>query len=77
MILLDYVSSSYRDNPIRSPHARRKPELTCGAFAALLGHSRIQMVMRYAHPSEQHQFEAMKMIEKSRAVKKETHERAS
>jgi len=29
-------------------------------LAAMLGHSRIQMVLRYAHPTEQHQFAAMK-----------------
>jgi len=28
-------------------------------LAAMLGHSRIQMVLRYAHPTEEHQFGAM------------------
>src|ERR1700745_1497566 len=32
-------------------------------LAAMLGHSRIQMVLRYAHPTEQHQTEAMKRLE--------------
>jgi integrase len=32
-------------------------------LAALLGHSRVQMVMRYAHPTEEHQFNAMKKME--------------
>lgn len=32
-------------------------------LAAMLGHSRIQMVLRYAHPTEQHQTEAMKKLE--------------
>jgi len=32
-------------------------------LAALLGHSRVQMVMRYAHPTEEHQFNAVKKIE--------------
>jgi integrase len=32
-------------------------------LAALLGHSRVQMVMRYAHPTEEHQFNAMKKVE--------------
>jgi len=31
-------------------------------LAAMLGHSRIQMVMRYAHPTEEHQFNAMKKV---------------
>jgi len=35
-------------------------------LAALLGHSRVQMVMRYAHPSEEHQFSAVKKIEAHR-----------
>jgi integrase len=29
-------------------------------LAAMLGHSRIQMVLRYAHPTEEHQLRAMK-----------------
>ncbi len=35
-------------------------------LAALLGHSRVQMVMRYAHPSEKHQFEAIRTMESRR-----------
>jgi hypothetical protein len=31
-------------------------------LAALLGHSRLTMVMRYAHPTEEHQFEAMRKV---------------
>ncbi|MDT7543616.1 MAG: hypothetical protein QOE33_3520 [Acidobacteriota bacterium] len=46
-------------------------------LAALLGHSRIQMVMRYAHPSEQHQFEAIKRMETNRLSKSYSHEQAS
>jgi integrase len=38
-------------------------------LAAMLGHSRIQMVLRYAHPTEEHQFNAMKKIEAYRAIK--------
>lgn len=36
---------------------------------ALLGHSNIQMVTRYAHPTEKHQFEAMKRMEAVRLEK--------
>lgn len=36
---------------------------------ALLGHSNIQMVTRYAHPTERHQFEAMKRMEAVRLEK--------
>jgi integrase len=32
-------------------------------LAAMLGHSRIQMVLRYAHPTEEYQFQAMKKLE--------------
>jgi integrase len=38
-------------------------------LAALIGHSRIQMVLRYAHPTEQHQSEAMKRLEQFNAAK--------
>jgi integrase len=31
-------------------------------LAALLGHSRLTMFIRYAHPSQEHQFEAMRMV---------------
>jgi hypothetical protein len=33
-------------------------------LAAMLGHSRVQMVMRYAHPTEEHKFQAMRKMEK-------------
>jgi integrase len=46
-------------------------------LAALLGHSRIQMVMRYAHPSEKHQFAAIKAIEARRMGEEQKQERAS
>lgn len=32
-------------------------------LAAMLGHSRIQMVLRYAHPTERHRFEAMQKMQ--------------
>ncbi len=32
-------------------------------LAAMLGHSRIQMVLRYAHPTDKHQAEAMRKME--------------
>jgi integrase len=38
-------------------------------LAAMLGHSRIQMVLRYAHPTEEHQFAAMKKLEAFRFAK--------
>ena len=36
-------------------------------LAAVLGHSRIQMVLRYAHPTEEHQSHAMKRFEEFNA----------
>lgn len=32
-------------------------------LAAMLAHSRVQMVMRYAHPTGEHQFNAMKKVQ--------------
>ena len=34
-----------------------------GTLAALLGHSRIQMVLRYAHPSQEHQARSVERME--------------
>jgi integrase len=39
-------------------------------LAALLGHSRVQMVMRYAHPIEEHKFEAVRRLENFNAAKR-------
>jgi len=36
-------------------------------LAAMLGHSSLKMVMRYAHPSEERKAEAMRMIQMSRS----------
>jgi integrase len=38
-------------------------------LAALLGHSRVQMVMRYAHPIEEHKIEAMQKLEEYNKIK--------
>jgi hypothetical protein len=38
-------------------------------LAALLGHSKLNMVMRYAHPQEQHQADAMRKLEVFNAAK--------
>jgi hypothetical protein len=32
-------------------------------LASMLGHSRIQMVLRYAHPTQDHQTKAMERLE--------------
>ena len=38
-------------------------------LAAMLGHSRIQMVLRYVHPTEEHQFAEMRRLEEFTAAK--------
>ena len=38
-------------------------------LAAMLGHSRIQMVLRYAHPTEQRQAEAARRLEEFNAAR--------
>jgi hypothetical protein len=38
-------------------------------LAALLGHNKLTMVMRYAHPQEQHQADAVKQLELTNAAK--------
>jgi integrase len=38
-------------------------EIDLVTLASMLGHSRIQMVMRYAHPTQAHQSSAMKKLE--------------
>jgi integrase len=37
-------------------------------LAAMLGHSRIQMVLRYAHPTQEHQSSAMERLEQYNAM---------
>jgi integrase len=37
-------------------------------LAAMLGHSRIQMVLRYAHPTQEHQSSAMERLEQYNAL---------
>ena len=38
-------------------------------LAPLLGHSKLSMVMRYAHPQERHQADAVKRLEKVTAAR--------
>lgn len=46
-------------------------------LASMLGHSRINLVMRYAHPSEEHQLAAIKKMEASREAKSQRQQQAS
>jgi hypothetical protein len=38
-------------------------------LAALLGHSKLNMVMRYTHPQEKHQADAVNRLEKANAAR--------
>ena len=38
-------------------------------LAALLGHSKIQMVLRYAHPTQEHQARAVERLEQFNAAR--------
>ncbi|MGH9943455.1 MAG: tyrosine-type recombinase/integrase, partial [Pyrinomonadaceae bacterium] len=62
---------SFRLYDLRHTFATRAAEagVDLVTLAAMLGHSRIQMVLRYAHPSEEHQFNAMKKMEAYRAAR--------
>ena len=39
-------------------------------LASILGHANLKMVSRYAHPSEQHQADAIRLMEKSKVKRK-------
>ena len=51
-------------NPLAAEAGMDMPTL-----AALLGHSKLNTVMRYAHPQEKHQVEAVKRLEAVNAAK--------
>ena len=50
--------------------AAESGEVDMATLAALLGHSKLNMVMRYAHPQEKHQADAVKRLEKVNAARK-------
>ena len=64
--------SQFRLYDLRHTWATRAAEagVDLVTLAALLGHSRIQMVLRYAHPSEEHQFNAVKKMQAYRTAKR-------
>jgi integrase len=61
----------FRIYDLRHTWATRATEagMDMPTLAALLGHSKLNMVMRYAHPQEQHQADAMKKLEVFNAAK--------
>jgi hypothetical protein len=38
-------------------------------LAAMLGHSKINLVLRYAHPTQDHQTQAMERLERYNAIR--------
>jgi len=62
---------TFRLYDLRHTWATRATEagMDLPTLAALLGHSKLNMVMRYAHRQEQHQAEAMKRLEVFNAAK--------
>src|SRR5262249_13084135 len=62
---------TFRLYDLRHTWATRAAEagMDMPTLAALLGHSKLNMVMRYAHPQEQHQAEAVKRLEVFNASK--------
>lgn len=51
----------------RSPARPAMPGIDLVTLAAMLGHSRIQMVLRHAHPMQEHQTKAMEQLERFNA----------
>src|SRR5262245_63690771 len=49
--------------------AAESGEVDVAALAALLGHSKLNMVIRYAHPQEKHQVDAIKRLERVNAAR--------
>src|SRR6476659_3470299 len=62
---------TFRLYDLRHTWATRAAEagMDMPTLAALLGHSKLNMVMRYAHPQEKHQADAVKRLEVFNAAK--------
>jgi hypothetical protein len=63
--LKDSKVKQFRLYDLRHTWATRAAEagMDMPTLAALLGHSKLNMVMRYAHPQEQHQADAVRKLE--------------
>jgi integrase len=61
----DCKAAPFRLYDLRHTWATRAAEagIDLVTLAALLGHSKIQMVLRYAHPTQQHQTQAVERLE--------------
>jgi integrase len=66
----DSKAASFRLYDLRHTWATRAAMsgIDVVTFAAMLGHSRIQMVLRYAHPTQEHQSSAMEQLERYSAM---------
>ncbi len=62
----DSKVTAFRLYDLRHTWATRAAEagIDLVTLAAMLGHSKINMVLRYAHPSQEHQTKAMEKMEK-------------
>jgi integrase len=71
----DSKVASFRLYDLRHTWATRAamPGIDLVTLAAMLGHSRIQMVLRYAHPTQQHQHQAMERLEQLVSAQKIAH----
>jgi len=49
--------------------ATESGEIDLPTLAALLGHSTLNMVMKYTHPQERHKADAVKRLEKANAAR--------
>jgi integrase len=70
--LLKSAVRAFRIYDLRHTWATRAAEsrqVDPTTLAALLGHSKLNMVMRYVHPQEEHQAEAVKKLEAANAAK--------
>jgi integrase len=64
--LLESKVASFRPYDCRHTWATRAAQagIDLVTLAAMLGHSKINMVLRYAHPTQEHQAKAMDMMER-------------
>jgi integrase len=67
--LKDSKVAHFRPYDMRHTWATRAVEagIDLVTLAAMLGHSRIQMVLRYAHPQQAHHSSAMRKLEQRNA----------
>jgi hypothetical protein len=71
--------AAFRLYDLRHTWATRAAEagIDLVTLAAMMGHSRIQMVMRYAHPTQGHQSSAMSKLEAHNAARAKTERQAN